>query len=143
MSYGMDLIQDIRAGRATPPSGIVALGLDGSHRWLTTIEPGRAVMRWPVDAGHLNLEGAVICSWIVAIADQAMFFASNTLCQEGESTRTTDLQLRCIHNITDGLVTVTATVRERVDDRLYCWCEFILDGGRLAAAVTATIDIVR
>lgn len=143
MGYGMDLIHDIQNGRAAPPSGIIALGLDGSHQWLTRIEHGWAVMRWPVDATHLNLEGAVICSWTVALADQAMFFASNSVCQDGESTRTADLQLRCLHNIMDGLVTITAQVRDRVDDRLYCTCEFVLDDGRLGAAVTATIDIVR
>lgn len=143
MGYGMDLIRDIREERATPPSGIVTLGLDGSHRWLTDVEPGRAEMRWPVDSAHLNLEDAVICSWIVAVADQAMFFASNSVCQYGEFTRTTELQLRCLQNITAGDATVVATVRQRVDDRLHCACDVFISDGSLAATVTATIDVIR
>jgi len=143
MGYGMDLIREIREERAAPPSGIVTLGLAGSHRWLTDIEPGRVEMRWPVDASHHNLEDAVICSWIIAVADQAMFFASNSVCRDGESTRTTDLQLKCLQNITTGVATLVATVRQRVDDRLYCACDVFLDDGGLAATVTATIDVVR
>jgi len=139
----MDLIRDIREGRGSPPSGIVALGLDGSHRWLTNVAPGKAEMKWPVDDAHMNLEGAVICSWIVALADQAMFFASNSVCLEGESTRTADLQLRCVRNITGGMVTIEATVREQVGDRLFCECEFESEDGLLVALVNATIDVLR
>lgn len=138
----MDLIQDIREERAVPPSGITALGLAGSHRWLTSLEPGRVEMRWPVDALHLNLENAVICSWIVAVADQAMFFASNSVCEDGESTRTADLQLRCVQNITAGVATLVASVRQRVEDRLHCACDVFLEDGSLAATVSATIDVV-
>jgi len=143
MTTGMQMIEAIRAERAAPPSGIHTLGLDVTHRWITDIGPGHVTFAWPVGAEHFNLEQSVICSWTAAIADQAIFFATNTLCDDGEGTRTTDLHLRALHNIGEGMVTVEARVRDRAPDRMYATCDFTLADGRLAAQVTATLDVLR
>lgn len=143
MATGMDLVNAIREERADPPSGIRTLGLDRTHRWLTVVEPGHVEMRWEVDDAYFNLESAVICSWTVALADQALFFAGNTLCGEGEGTRMASLGLDCIHNISSGVVTIDARIRERADDRMFGVCDFLLDDGRLAASVVGTMDVIR
>jgi acyl-coenzyme A thioesterase PaaI-like protein len=143
MTSGPELIELIRAEKAEPPSGIRTLGLDRAHRWLTVVEPGHVELEWEVDGDHLNLEEAVICSWVAALADQAMFFASNTLCADGEGTRMSDLHLRCVRNITGGTVRIDARVRERVDDTMVCTCQLVGDDGLLYADVTAMIDVRR
>lgn len=143
MATGMELVEDIRAERADPPSGIRTLALDGTHRWIRRLEPGRVELEWDIDREHDNLEGAVICSWTTAVADQAIFFAGTSLCREGEGTRMADLRLRCLRNIVDGPVTITSEILDRVDDRMFAICRFVLPGGELAAEVTATLDVVR
>lgn len=139
----MELIELIRTERADPPSGIRTMGLDRTHRWITELAPGRVVMAWLVDDLHDNLEGAVICSWLVAIADQALFFASNTLCGEGEGTRTEMIALASHHNVTGGTVQVAASIDDREGDQMAGSCSFTLEDGTLAATVTATISIHR
>lgn len=69
---GMDLIRSIKDGAQQPPPGIVALGLDGGDRWIQNFEPGLARMVWEVYPAYFNLEGAVICSWLACLADQAI-----------------------------------------------------------------------
>lgn len=140
---GMELIEAIRAERADPPSGIVTLGLAGTHHWLTDLGPGHAVFEWPVDDAHANLEGAVICSWTMALGDQVLFFASNTLCGDGESTRMIRCALDCLEPITGGILRIDGRVEERTGDQLTCRCEYHLEDGTLAAVLTAIIDIRR
>lgn len=142
MSTGMELVDAIRAERAKPPSGISTLELDRTHRWLTEVEPGRVVMIWKVEDRYANLEGAVICSWLVALADQALFFASNTICGEGESTRMRDLQFRHLRNIMAGSVTIEAVIDDRVDDDMIGRCSFTTDD-ELAAVVDVRIEVRR
>lgn len=141
MLTGMELIDAIRRQEAEPPSGIRTLGLDRTHHWLTKVEPGVVELVWDVEPAYQNLEGAVICSWIAALADQALFFASDTLCGAGESTRMRSLQMECLHNITDGSVRIVGTVRGRTDDDLWCTCEFFDASDELLAHVSATIEI--
>jgi acyl-coenzyme A thioesterase PaaI-like protein len=140
---GMELVEAIRAERADPPSGISTLGLDKTHRWITSVEPGRVTLSWEVDDAYLNLEGAVICVWTAALADQAMFFATNTLCAEGEGTRMADLHLRVITNVTGGTLDIDARVLERVGDRMHAVCDFRDESGALTAQVTAVVDVIR
>lgn len=143
MTSGRELVELIRAEKADPPSDIRTLGLDRAHTWITKMEPGHVELEWEVGEDHLNLEGAVICSWTAALADQALFFASNTLCAKGEGTRMSDLRLSCLRNITGGKVRIDARVRERVDDTMFCVCEFVGDDGLLYVQVTAVVDVRR
>jgi acyl-coenzyme A thioesterase PaaI-like protein len=140
---GIELVEAIRAGRAEPPPGIATLGLDRTHEWLTAVEPGRVEMVWEVEGRYANLEGAVICSWIVALADQALFFATQTACLPGEGTRMSTLQLECIHNVDAGPLRIVAEVDSRADDRFHGSCVMRTADGELAARVTAVIDILR
>ncbi|TFV88055.1 hypothetical protein E4P40_10520 [Blastococcus sp. CT_GayMR20] len=137
----MALVRAIRDEQAEPPSGIRTLGLDRTHRWLRSVEPGRVLLDWLVDDAYLNLEGAVICSWIAALGDQALFFAASTLCADGEGTRMAQFDVRLLENITGGSVAVEARVLRRVEDRLHCECSFTVDGD-LKALMIATIDVV-
>jgi len=138
----MNLVNDIRAGRVVPPSGISTLGLDTTHHWLISVEPGEVTMVWTVDPAYFNLDGAVICSWLIALADQALFFASNAACAEGESTRMRKLRFETEHNITGGDVTITGTITEREDDQMTGSCVFRLEDGRVAATVEAMIQVI-
>lgn len=142
MPTGMDLIEAIKREEHDPPAGIATLGLAGTHRWLTELAPGRAAFSWPVDPAYANLEGAVICSWTVALADQALFFAGQTLCGEGTTTRMRSLQLDCVRNIDQGEVEIVATIDEQLSDKLFGRCEFRASDGSLLARVAATIDLV-
>jgi acyl-coenzyme A thioesterase PaaI-like protein len=141
MQTGMDLVNAIRSGQARPPAGISTLGLDSTHEWLTTVEPGHIEMTWDVETRYFNLENAVICSWLVALADQALFFATQTLCGDGESTRMASLQLDCVRSISGGKLKIVARVIERVHDRFYCECTMSTDDG-LGARVSAIVDVV-
>ena len=141
--HGMELIDAIRQERSEPPSGIRTLGLDGTHRWLTDLKPGVAEFAWEVDPAYLNLEGAVICSWTTALADQALFFASNTICQAGEGTRMADLHLKVFTDMKEGTVAIRAAITERIGDRMFGLCTFTLEDGTVAAQVTVTIDVVQ
>lgn len=141
MATGMDLVNAIRDGKAEPPSGIRTLELDRTHHWITSLEPGHIVLEWPYEDRYENLEGAVICVWIAALADQALFLASNTLCGEGEGTRMADFHLRLVRGITEGPVTIDARIRDRVGDQMVCQCEFLTSDGQLAATVDAIIDV--
>jgi len=137
----MDLVNAIRSGQAVPPAGISTLGLDSTHEWLTTVEPGHIEMTWDVETRYFNLEHGVICSWLVALADQALFFATQTLCGDGESTRMASLQLDCIRSIGGGRLVIEARVNERVQDRFYCQCTMSTDDG-LSARLSAVVDVV-
>lgn len=139
---GMELIEMIRAGKASPPSGIATLGLDRTHRWDLTVSPGQASFRWAVDERYLNLDDAVICSWLVALADQALFFAGTSLCADGESTRMDQISLRCFEDVKDGDVEFSARIDRRAGDRLFGTCDIAV-GGALKAQVTATLDVRR
>ncbi len=142
MTTGKKLVDEIRAGRATPPPGIATLGLDVTHRWITVQEPGVTTFVWTVDPAYSNLEGAVICSWLIALADQALFFASNSLCNEGESTRMRSLRFEQSANITGGDVTIAARIVDREGAAMTGRCEFELEDGSVAATVDAYILIV-
>lgn len=143
MATGMEFVDLIRSEKSEPPPGIRTLGLDRTHHWITAVEPGHVELVWEVDADYLNLEGSVICSWTTALADQALFFVSNTLCAEGEGTRTADLRIRCLRNITGGKVRIDARVREPGDDTMFCTAELVGDDASRCAHVTAVIDIRR
>lgn len=140
--YGMDLVQAIREERSDPPAGIRTLQLDRTHHWITDISPGRVVFEWEVEPAYFNLEGAVICSWTAAVGDQALFFAANTLCTEGEGTRMATFSLDCLSNITGGTLVITGVVDRRVDDAMWGTCTFEDADGNLAARMTARLDIV-
>lgn len=133
------MVQDIRDEKAVPPAGISTLGLNVTHRWLTLVEPGHVVLAWPVDPAYFNLEGAVICSWTVALADQALFFAAQTLCGDGEGTRMQSLELTVGVPMTSGVITIDGRVLERSGDILSCVCEMRSSEGDLGATVTASI----
>ena len=139
---GMQLIEDIRAGRASPPSGIATLGLDRAHHWLTEVSPGAITMVMPFAETHLNLEDALICSWLIAVADQAIFFATNSACAEGESTRMGSLRFEALANITSGDVTFLANVDQRIDDIMHCSCDIRASDGTVAAVVEALITVI-
>lgn len=141
MVTGMALVDAIRNEESAPPSGIATLGLGGTHRWLTTMEPGHAVMTWPVDDRYLNLEGAVICTWIACLGDQAMFFAGSSVCGAGEGTRMATFTTTQIANVTSGELVVDARVVRRVGDRLHLRCDFTVDD-EAVAEMTAVIDVV-
>ena len=143
MTTGPELIDLIRAEKSSPPSGIRTLGLDQTHRWLDSVEPGRVALTWTVDDRYLNLEGAVICSWIVALADQAIFYAGMTLCGENEVTRMVDIRLTTVENINSGDVSIIATVDGRSGDDLLCTCDFRSSEGVLLARIAATVTVVR
>ena len=142
MPTGPELLQAIQEERADPPSGIATLGLDGTHRWLERLEPGRALFHWDVDDAYMNLEGAVICSWIAAIGDQALFFASTSLCGENEGTRMAEFHVQLMENITGGTVTLDASIHRRTAERMFGECRFLDPDGSMMASMTATIDII-
>jgi len=140
---GMELIEAIRSERADAPEGIRTLGLDRTHRWITELEPGRVTLMWPYDPAYANLEGAVICSWIAALGDQAIFFASNSLCASGEGTRMAEFAITCLSNIEDGDVVIRAQVDRRVGDRMFATCTFHVGADRaLAARMSATLEVL-
>ena len=143
MLRGIRLIDATRQGKADPPTGIRTLGLDGTHHWIVDLGPGTTTFRWPVDPACLNLEGAVNCSWTVASADQALFFASNALCALGESTWTIEPNLSAFENITSGTIAGAAQVLGREGDTLLCRYDLTDYQGVLAASVDARIEIHR
>lgn len=132
----------IRARQAEPPPGIRALGLDVVHRWITRLEPGEVDLAWEVDGTHANLEGAVLCSWTTALADQALFFAGTSLCADGEQTRMAQLSLTCVENIRRGPVGIEGRVLRRDGNRMLGTCTFTSADGAVLAHVTATLDVV-
>jgi acyl-coenzyme A thioesterase PaaI-like protein len=142
VATGMELIEAIRDERAQPPSGIITLGLDVTHRWLVDLRPGHVELDWPVDDRHLNLEGAVICSWVAAVGDQAVFFATTSQCGAGESTRMLHFELTSHHNILPGTVRVVANVVDRIGGVFHASCEFRLSDGRVAATMAATVGAI-
>lgn len=139
---GMALVEAIRDGSVTPPSGISTMGLDRTHQWITGLEPGRVTMEWEVDPAYLNLEGAVMCTWLAAMADQAVFFASNAACREGEGTRMASFHLDVARNIGGGSLRLEAEVLNRMGDRMTARCELFDAAGQLAAVFNATLDVI-
>jgi acyl-coenzyme A thioesterase PaaI-like protein len=143
MGAGFQLIQSIKDGAQTPPPGISTLRLDGGPKWIESFAPGRAVMHWDVDSAYFNLEGAVICSWLACLADQAVFYATNTLLAEGENTRVASLRMDFIENVVSGRLTIEAVVVGRGADSLVTECRMLLDNGQTAVVATATSRIVK
>ncbi len=142
LSAGRDIINAIRQEQATPPPAIATLGLDAAHRWITRLENGEVDLTWEFDRAYTNIEGAMLCSWTTALADQALFFAGMTLCDEGEQTRMSTLTLCCLANITTGPVRIQARVQGRTGDRIASSCSFVLPDGSTAAVVTAVLEVV-
>ena len=142
MPTGMELVNAIREERSDPPSGIRTLEVDRTHNWLTRVEPGHVEMVWSVEDRYQNLEGAVIAPWTMTLADQALFFASNTLCGAGEGTRLERLAFALVRNINVGVeLHIVATIDVRVDDWMRGRCDFLV-GQDLMAYATAEIRII-
>jgi|GEM_PF-5951850 len=138
---GAELLQAIIDERAAPPTGITTLNLAGTHRWLTSIAPGRAVFAWPVGSSHHNLEGNVLCSWTMAVADQAMFLAGCGLMGEGETTRMQHFSFSSVQEFGSGVVTVEAIVT-REGAIAHGRCVFTDERGEHLASVLATFAVI-
>lgn len=141
--FGPELVDAIRRGEVEPPAGIVTLGLDRTHEWITDLSPGRVRMVWEADSAYANLEGATFCTWLAALADQAVFFATNTLCTDGESTRMRSFRLDCHDNLTGGVLVLEAQVAERDGDELDAVCQLSTGDGAPIATFTATVGVIR
>lgn len=142
MATGMELVNAIRAGEAAPPPGIATLGLDRTHHWITSLEPGRVELVWQVEPAYANLEGAVLCSWLVALADQALFFAAKSLCGEAEETRMSALTFEALENVYAGELAILGVIDDRKADAFSGVCTMTLPDGTVAARVSATISVV-
>lgn len=141
VTAGMDIIQAIKDGTQAPPAGIVTLGLDGGERWIADFGPGHAQVRWDVDPAYFNLEGAVICSWLGCLADQAIFYATNTLLDAGKVTRIATMNMTYGDPVTGGTVLIDARVINHDDGQLISEARFTC-AGKLVALATAVSRIV-
>jgi acyl-coenzyme A thioesterase PaaI-like protein len=139
---GMKVIEQIRAGAQTPPAGITTLKLDRGFQWIESVAPGRVVARWTYDPAYDNLENATIAGWIACLAEQVMFYATNTLIEAGEVTRTTDLRLTYLENITKGVIRFEGWVERYADDTMWVECRFTDEAGTLLVK-GAEIIVVR
>lgn len=142
MTAGMQLIRSIRDGTQTPPAGITTLGLDGGERWIEHFEEGYARVRWQTDPAYFNLEGAVICSWLACLADQAIFYATNTLLDEGEITRVVSLNMTYGEPVVGDEIVIEARVISRDPGGMISEARFTRDG-TLVVLATAVSHIVR
>lgn len=133
MTAGMKLIQSIKDGTQKPPAGIKTLRLDLGPEWIDHFEPGFARFYWNADPAYYNLEDAVICSWLGCLADQATFYATNTLTEEGEVTRVVTSQMSFFENITTGRIRIESRVQGRSGDTMTTIVHFYLPDDRVAA----------
>lgn len=143
MPTGMQVIKSIKDGLQKPPEGIVTLGLDRGQRWIDHFESGFARMVWEADPRYYNLEDAVICSWLACLADQAVFYATNTLVEDGEVTRIRELSMTYLRNISSGRVVIESRVEGRSDNLMFTRVVFLNGEEGPAAMASATTQVVK
>lgn len=137
----MELIAAIKAGTQVPPAGIVTLKLTGGREWIESFAPGHVVANWDVDPAYYNLEDAVIAGWLACLAEQMVFYATNTLIDEGEVTRTVDFRLTYLENIEKGRVRMEARVDRREGNTMWVDVRFLSAGGALMTKAAATVEV--
>jgi acyl-coenzyme A thioesterase PaaI-like protein len=142
VTTGRDIVRAIRREEHPAPPGIITLGLDRAHRWITRLGDGEADLSWTFDAAYTDDGGALLSSWTAAVADQALFFAGMTLCADGQRTRTSSLAVSCLADIYAGPVSIRARVQGRSGDRMAGTCALVVPDGSTAALVTAVLDVV-
>lgn len=139
---GLQVIEAIKAGAQTPPPGIETLKLDQGWKWIKEIQPGRVVARWDYDSAYDNLERATIAGWVACLAEQAVFYASNTLIDATQVTRTTSLSVELGEPIKSGYVDFEAEVETYENGTMWLACRFRFPDGRLAARASAVVKVL-
>lgn len=141
MQDGMSVIQSIKDGVQVPPSGITTLKLDRGWEWIESFGEGKAVAHWDIDPAYFNLEDAVIAGWVACLSEQVMFYATNTLIKAGEVTRTVDLRITYIENLTAGRVRFEAEVEKYEHGKMWVEARFYLPGEVLATKASAIVEV--
>lgn len=138
---GMKVIESIKAGVQVPPAGITTLRLDRGFEWIESISPGRAIAKWTYDPAYDNLENATIAGWVACLAEQVMFYATNTLIEAGQVTRTTDLRLTYLENITAGVIRFEGWVETYKNDTMWVECRFTDADGNILVKGSETVIV--
>jgi uncharacterized protein (TIGR00369 family) len=77
---------------------------------VVSIEPGRAVLRFPFKREFTQYQGAVQGGVVVTYADAAMAIALASVVPEGRDSVTTDLNVQYLRPITDGHVIARGSI---------------------------------
>jgi acyl-coenzyme A thioesterase PaaI-like protein len=138
---GIDVIRSIKEGVQKPPAGITTLRLDRGWEWIESFGDGRAVAHWEVDPAYFDLEDAAIAGWVACLAEQVMFYATNTLIKADEVTRTVDLRLSYIERLRAGRIRFEANVEKYEDRTMWVEARFFLPNGALAVKAAAIVEV--
>lgn len=138
---GMKVIQSIKDGVQKPPAGITTLRLDRGWEWIESFGAGKAVANWEVDPAYFDLEDAAIAGWVACLAEQVMFYATNTLIEAGQVTRTVDLRMSYIERLREGRVRLEANVEKYENGKMWVEARFTLPNGDLAVKAAAIVEV--
>src|SRR5262245_25197310 len=131
MADGIDVIRAIKAGTQVPPAGIITLKLDLGWKWIDEFSPGKVKAHWEYDPAYDDLENATIAGWVGCLAEQIMFYATNTLIKDGQVTRTIDLRMSYLERIRAGRIGLEASVETYQGDTMWVEAKFRLPDGKL------------
>ena len=113
------------------------------HIRITQVEEGRVTMQMPVDGRYANpigtLHGGIICD----LADAAMGTAFATMCDEGDSYATVELECNYLRPVWESLLTATAWVVSRGKTMGLAECEVRDEASRLIAKLSSTLTVLR
>ena len=118
------------------PQGLKKLGIMPEH-WLKHIEPGHVRYVWPNDGSHDIQPNRAFGGWVGALSDHVVSICMFSALKDGEAFTTQDLQIKLFRPVSQGKISIEATVLNRSRTTGYVEAEWKNAEGKLLAKVLA------
>lgn len=133
MTWATDRLNELKAGRATPPRIVETLKLglldDWGEGWVRKV--------WRPDAALATADGSLFGGYLAALADQVLAFASMTVLPHDRHFRTVNLQMHFLKLGRDHPLAIEARVVAQTNQMITVRAEFRREDGVLIAEATA------
>lgn len=105
--------------------------------WITELEKGRVVYRWPNDGSMDIASGRAYGGWIAALSDNVVSLCMASALEEGEGFSTQDLQVKMFRPVQGEEIEIEAVLKNRSRTTGYVEAEWRLPSGKIAAKILA------
>lgn len=134
----LDLMRKVMRGEAPPPPIATLIGF-----WITSVEPGRAVLELEAAERHANPMGTVHGGVLCDIADAAMGIAYASTLGEGETFTTLELKINFLKPVRTARLQAVGRVIKGGRTVGLAECDVTDEGGGLVARATSTCMTLR
>jgi uncharacterized protein (TIGR00369 family) len=124
--------QRLAPGEQEPPH-VHNLGLPYPSSWT----PGRVTASWKVDPRFFHERGSLFGGFLAALSDHALAMVTMSVLEDGEVFNTSDLRTSFFRPVTEGELSIEATVLHRGRSMIQAEVVFTR-AGKLVGKATAT-----